>query len=573
MDFFTWLLRHFSVLLLVNPLLRVFALRPSSYAGTSAEPIAGRVWPLPKTVDPQGAGGKLRTIDHERHQIVEPTGCQSQPEVAGCRALKAAAGRYQALFFPHHADADSLSFLQIEINNSLRSLRKRRRALQRLSAERLAAVTQTVLLVADLAAPLGLDANESYEVNVPAEGSVVLSAQTAWGALRGLETLSQLVDFNFTTESYAFQDVPFRIQDEPRFPHRGLLVDSARHFLPVPRLKQTILAMSFAKLNVLHWHLTEDESFSMPSALHPELAEKGAWSANERYTLRDVRGVVDFAMLHGIRVIPEFDMPGHVTSWSKSHPELFDPRCLETSKRLAFLPTAETFTFLESLLQEWTTGPFPDQFVHLGSDEVPEECYHGSSVGDGSHRIAGPRALFQHFITSMTARVRGSLNRSVILWDEAFVSAKISNETVVQVWRNKATLAAAARSGHRVLLSWGWYLDHLDEGWQGMYENDPLEGVDEGQELVLGGEACMWGETVDGSDQAATLWPRLAAVAERLWSSPDTKAETAASRLEAYRCLLLQRGVAAAPVHERGRAAPEGPGSCQQRTGNWGLLA
>jgi len=322
--------------------------------------------------------------------------------------------------------------------------------------------------------------------------------------------------------------------------------------------------MSFAKLNVLHWHLTEDESFSMPSSSHPELAEKGAWSADERYSLRDVQDVVEFAQLHGVRVIPEFDMPGHVSSWSKSHPELFDRACLERSRRLAFKPTKEIFDFLQGLLAEWTTSTFHDQFLHLGSDEVPFECWKGLSISEGGKTYSTPKQLFQHFVGSMFSRAHGQLNRSVIFWDEAFVSARLPAEAVVQVWRDKATLSRAVQAGHRTLLSWGWYLDHLDEDWQGMYDNDPVAEVPEDKkEKVLGGEGCMWGETVDGSDQAPTMWPRLAAIAERLWSAPASSSAAAESRLNAFRCLLLRRGVAAAPTQVSGRRAPLGPGSCE----------
>ncbi|CAE7272190.1 HEXO1 [Symbiodinium natans] len=431
-----------------------------------------------------------------------------------------------------------------------------------------------VKLLSDLFAPLALGVNESYELAVSAEGRVAISSQTAWGALRGLETLSQLVEYNFTTDTYSIHDVPFRMEDAPQFQHRGLLVDSARHFLPPIRLKRTIEAMSFAKLNVLHWHLTEDESFSMPSSSHPELAEKGAWSASERYSLHDVKDIVDFAQLHGVRVIPEFDMPGHVSSWSKSHAELFDPRCLERSRRLAFEPTKEVFDFLQGLLTEWATGVFHDQFFHLGGDEVPFECWERLSVSEGGKTYDTPPKLFRHFVGSMFRRVTGPLNRSAIFWDEAFVSADLPAEAVVQVWRDKKTLVRAVQAGHRALLSWGWYLDHLNEDWQGMYDNDPVGGVPEDQkDKVLGGEGCMWGETVDGSDQAPTVWPRLAAIAERLWSAPASSAAAAETRLGAFRCLLLRRGVAAGPTMGQGRAAPPGPGSCDQRSGDWGQLA
>ncbi|CAE7270384.1 HEXO1, partial [Symbiodinium necroappetens] len=406
---------------------------PSSY--DLRDQLSGRVWPLVRRVEPGGSG--TLTVDHDRHSFHAPAACASHAPPAGCRVLQHAFRRYQALFFPHHADVESLSLLQEDmihaLNSSLRRLRKHRPD-DRQQGRPEPVLSATDVEVKDLAAPLDLGVDESYELAVSIQGQMTVSAQTVWGALRGLETLSQLVEYNFPTDSYAIHEIPFRLQDSPSFPHRGLLVDSARHFLPPIRLKRTIEAMSFAKLNVLHWHLTEDESFSMPSSSHPELAEKGAWSAGERYTIRDVQDVVEFAQLRGVRVVPEFDMPGHVSSWSKSHPELFEQACLERSRRLAFKPTKDVFDFLQGLLAEWTTTTFHDQFLHLGSDEVPFECWQGLSISEGGKTYSTPTQLFQHFVGSMFSRAHGQLNRSVIFWDEAFVSARaeLPAEAVIQ---------------------------------------------------------------------------------------------------------------------------------------------
>lgn len=138
------------------------------------------------------------------------------------------------------------------------------------------------------------------------------------------------------------------IKDVPRFSHRGLLIDSGRHFEPVKQIKALIESMTYAKLNVLHWHLTEDESFPLASRVHPELPRLGAWDAQEQYTWRDLQDIVEYARLRGIRVVPEFDMPGHTSSWRKSHPELFALGC-SGKERGAFDPAENrTFDFLEA---------------------------------------------------------------------------------------------------------------------------------------------------------------------------------------------------------------------------------
>ena len=149
--------------------------------------------------------------------------------------------------------------------------------------------------------------DESYKLRVTATAAT-LKARTVWGALRGLETFSQLVAYDFDTGSYAV--LPCTIRDAPRYPHRGLMVDSGRHFLPVATLLHIVDALPYAKLNVLHWHLTDTQSFAIETPSRPRLW-KGAFSPRERYSTEDVRVVVEHARLRGIRVVPEFDSPGH----------------------------------------------------------------------------------------------------------------------------------------------------------------------------------------------------------------------------------------------------------------------
>ena len=163
------------------------------------------------------------------------------------------------------------------------------------------------------------------------DASATLSASTVYGALRGLETLSQLVSFDFDTRAYEISGAPWAIKDAPRFQHRGLMVDTARHFLPLATLRRAVDSMAYAKLNVLHWHMVDTQSFPFEVAAAPELWTEGAFSAGERYLQEDVSALVEYARARGIRVVVEFDVPGHAASWCKGRPDVCpaSPTCLE----------------------------------------------------------------------------------------------------------------------------------------------------------------------------------------------------------------------------------------------------
>ena len=200
------------------------------------------------------------------------------------------------------------------------------------------------------------------------------------------------------------------------------------------------------------------------------------------------------------------------------------------------------------------------------------------------------------FFVNRTAHLAVSLGRRPVQWNEVWdhFHTDLPKESIVHVWSDRGAVANATSYGYNVINSQGWYLDELAYDWAEFYNNDPAFGLEGAQEaLVLGGEAPMWGETVDASDLEETLWPRLAAVAENLWSSRNVTScapifnnmsytpgacaniDAAFPRLEAFRCLLLRRGVRAAPVKasagkgEQGkyvaRSAPPGPGSCGEQ--------
>jgi len=431
-----------------------------------------------------------------------------------------------------------------------------------------------VVDILDTTSALQLGVDESYTLDVDLDGITVIAAKTVWGALHGLETMSQLIEFNFKTGQYSVSGIPVHIEDKPRFQHRGLLIDSGRHFEPMVHVKAMIDSMTYAKLNVLHWHLTEDESFPIASRVFPELPEKGAFNDFEQYTWEDIVDVVEYARRRGIRVIPEFDMPGHSSSWRKSHPEVFAEGCLSESSRGAFDPAKNaTFELLEAALQDWSKM-FVDGFLHLGSDEVPANCWNNSKdiAWMKTMGFSNSSEVFNYFVNKMV-NISKKLGRETILWDEAFLSAKPPQEAVIQNWHDASLLQKIVDAGYRAVFSSnggytnGWYLDGLKATWQNMYVLEPLNNISaEKAHLVLGGEGCMWGEHVDPSDFEFTVWPRLAAIAERLWSDREVNSTAEAQpRLETFRCRLLSRGVHTGIVGGSGRGTPPGPGSCTQQ--------
>jgi hexosaminidase len=369
-----------------------------------------------------------------------------------------------------------------------------------------------------------LGEDESYRLLVERE-KVTLSANTVVGVLRGLETLLQLHS-NDAQGGYLQGGL---INDSPRFPWRGLLVDVARHWQPPEVIKRTLDGMATAKLNVLHWHLTEDQGFRVESKLFPALHQQG--SDGLYYTQEEIRGIVEYATDRGIRVVPEFDMPGHTTAWFVGHPELATapgPYLIERRwgvHRPTMDPTRETtYQFLDAFVGEMVEL-FPDRFWHIGGDEVHPEQWNESEAIQAwmrEHDIADAHALQTHF----NERLFGILTqhgRQPVGWDE-ILQPGLPDAAVIQSWRGTDGLVQATAQGRQAILSAPYYLDHIKTAEQ-MYLADPLpSGLSAAQAaLVLGGEACMWGEYITLETIDSRLWPRMLAVAERFWSPASVR--------------------------------------------------
>jgi len=372
-----------------------------------------------------------------------------------------------------------------------------------------------------------LGEDESYRLDISTT-HVQLTAANPLGVLRGLQTFLQLV--KITPQGFG---VPVAaIDDQPRFPWRGLMLDAGRHFMPVPVIERNLDGMEAVKLNVFHWHLSDNQGFRVESRQFPLLHEKG--SGGLYYTQKQVGEVIQYARERGIRVVPEFDMPCHTTSWFIGYPQLASgagPYQLETRWGVfdpAMDPTREsTYQFLDKFLGEMT-ALFPDAYFHIGGDECNEKEWDANPQIKAfmtAHGLQNDAALQSYFTARVQKLVAGH-HKIMEGWDEV-LQPDTPHDVVIQSWRGPSALAEAARKGNRAMLSAGYYID-LNQSAAEHYLADPLAGdgaslTVEQKARVLGGEATMWSEFVTPENVDSRIWPRTAAIAERLWSPQETR--------------------------------------------------
>lgn len=367
-----------------------------------------------------------------------------------------------------------------------------------------------------------LGEDESYVLDVSSTGAK-LTAPNPLGVMRGLQTFLQLVEV--TPDGYAAPTV--HIEDSPRFPWRGLSIDVSRHFITMPVLRRNVDAMAAVKMNVLHLHLSDDQGFRLESKEFPKLQELG--SDGMYYSQTEMRELIAYAADRGIRVVPEFDMPGHSTAWFVGYPELASgsgPYRIERRWGIfdpAMDPTREsTYKLLDKFIGEMATL-FPDRYFHIGGDEVNgKEWDANPKIREfmRAHNLKSDQELQQYF-TDRVEKIVSKHHKFMVGWDE-ILTPGMPKDIVIQSWRGQDSLAEAARQGYRGILSSGYYLDAMAPAAQ-HYLVDPLAGADATltpaqQKLILGGEACMWEEFASDETIESRIWPRAAAIAERLWS-------------------------------------------------------
>jgi hexosaminidase len=368
-----------------------------------------------------------------------------------------------------------------------------------------------------------LGEDESYKLVITDSGAK-LTAPTPLGVLHGLQTFLQLVQP--ATTSFAVPAVT--IKDQPRFPWRGLLIDVSRHFIPLDVLKRNLDGMAAVKMNVLHWHLSDDQGFRVESKKFPKLHEMG--SEGLHYTQGEIREFIAYAHDRGIRVLPEFDMPGHSRSWFVGYPELASgpgPFKVDSGGPDSVIdPTREeTYKVLDKFIDEMAKL-FPDAYFHIGGDEVDGKYWDANPKIQAfihAHGMKNNEDL-QAYFNQRLQKIVTKHHKLMIGWDE-ILHPDLPKTIVIQSWRGQESLATAAKQGYSGLLSFGYYLDLM---WPAArhYAVDPTSGAaatlsPEEKGRILGGEACMWAEWVTPENIDSHIWPRNGVVAERLWSPQE----------------------------------------------------
>lgn len=397
--------------------------------------------------------------------------------------------------------------------------------------------------------------DESYSLEVKPAGAVLHAGETL-GALRGLETFYQLA----TNTPDGFGALPgVKIEDAPRFAWRGLLFDVARHYIPLEQIEREIDGMAAVKMNVLHLHLSDDQSFRVETKKFPQLIEKG--SHGQYYTQAQIKELLAYARDRGIRVVPEFDVPGHSTAWLAAFPELATnkddlgkPFINFGGYRNNLDPSnPKLLKVLDKLFGEMASL-FPDEYFHIGGDEVNYTYWTDSpsiTAFKQKHNLADNRAVQAYFNTQVE-KILHKHHKKMVGWNE-ILHSDLPLTTVVHSWTGVESLQEAVTRGYQVIASLDYYLDWYMPAWF-HYQVDPLKpnpatidylmkvtpGAEKSKRLqkqrefaanfvappnaetlVIGGEAAEWTELATPWTIDSVLWPRMAAIAERLWSPAD----------------------------------------------------
>lgn len=435
-----------------------------------------------------------------------------------------------------------------------------------------------------------VDESYSLQIIIDENDSIVeLTSSHPVGILRGLVTLSQLVQWNPRTQKYILITCgrAMNIIDGPRFKWRGLMVDTSRHYYSIKKLQRILNGMELLKLNVFHWHIVDAQSFPYQSATYPYLAIHGSYEyPKATYDKYGIQYIIKYGASRGIRIIPEFDMPAHTASWGKGYPKLtincsnlIDEMSGENSipmiehgiDSIGLNPLSKfTYLFVKNLLND-VKQSFNDIYLHIGGDEINKKCWetnvdikHWIETNGNSH-ATNLQAYFVNKILPFLLDDSTNNKRIPIGWDEMLYlgdphlhgnsngqdRVKLPKGTVIQWWRGWVH-DVIQRSKERqffVVQSYPYYLDHLNEKWNQLYRAPLMYGKENDNEVLIGGEACMWSEHIDASTIESTIFSKLPAVAERLWS-PELQTKKAgeksnigstARRLNYLLCLLKQR--------------------------------
>lgn len=417
---------------------------------------------------------------------------------------------------------------------------------------------------------IGLYEDESYHLDIK-QNKITIEATSDLGALHGLETLLQLLQNN--SKSFYFPNA--QISDFPRFTWRGLMIDAARHFQPVDVIKRNLDGLAAMKMNVFHWHLVDDQGWRIEMKKHPKLIELA--SDGMYYTQEEIRNIVKYADERGILIVPEIDVPGHGTAILTAYPEIGSKAialkggaekniqgtaiATYTVERKAgiFTPTLDptnpkTYQLLSEIFDE-VCPLFPGDYFHIGGDENEGKDWDANpkiQEFKKKNKLATNHEL-QTYFTMQLAPMLKKHEKQLMGWEE-ILTKNLSKEAIVHSWRGPnegvlpgQSLAEAVKKGYKTVLSNGYYID-LMYPIESHYLTDPMpKGVElttEEKTRILGGEAPMWTELATPETIDSRIWPRTAAIAERLWSAENiTDVADMRRRLETISFRLEELGL------------------------------
>jgi len=371
---------------------------------------------------------------------------------------------------------------------------------------------------------LELNEDESYKLEINGKQAQI-TAETDLGALHAMETMLQL--FSADASGYYFPGV--KISDAPRFAWRGLMLDVALHFMPMDVVKRNLDGMAAMKMNVFHLHLCNDQGFRVESKVFPKLNQVA--SEGQYFTQDDIKEIVAYADQRGIRVVPEFVVPAHTTAILTAFPELASVKKTYTPERYfgVFDPVLDptndkVYEFLDKLFGEMT-ALFPDKYFHIGGDENTGKHWEQTPHIKAFMNANGMKAFMdlQTYFNKRLLPIVSKYNKVMMGWDE-ILQPGVPKDIIIQSWRGKEAFFQSVKEGYQAILSNGYYIDLIQPA-SFHYMTDPLPKemklTAEESKRVLGGEATMWSEHITPETVDSRIWPRTAAIAERLWSAQD----------------------------------------------------
>ncbi len=367
---------------------------------------------------------------------------------------------------------------------------------------------------------------EGYMLNIAPE-QVTIGARTTAGALHAFRTLQQL---ELRDAAGALSWPCVTIEDAPAVAWRGTMLDVSRHFYSVDFLKRYIEELARLKLNIFHWHLTDDQGWRMEVRKYPRLTEVGAWRTGADtaryggfYTQAEVKEVVRYAAERGIEVVPEIEFPGHCTAALAAYPYLGCRKdTLEVPTQggvfqdVYCVGQEATWSFMQDVLDE-LVPLFPSAYFHIGGDEVPKDRWHACPVCQGRmarEELADENAL-QAWAIKRIQRMLQAKGRHLIGWDE-ILEGGMDKDAVIEVWRGEEQAAKARANGNSMIRT--LYFDASPAALKlaDVMRFDP--GVGHNDPFLMGAECPVWSERIDERNIGYMVFPRLHAFAERLWS-------------------------------------------------------